>query len=116
MFFLPQFTLSSSIHLPDSNTKTRSFRVLAIIDTKKKEVTFEFKFGFDFVAAKVFGGQKFSQLSRAGLFTVFIVFYCEYTYLDFTFAFDFNRLDRQQCGEGPGRPPVSHISEYSSPS
>ena len=30
--------------------------------------------------------------------------------------FDFNRLVRQQGGECPGRPPVIHISEDSSPS
>ena len=69
-------------------------------------MTFEFYFGFDFVAAKVLRGKKFSQFSYAGLLKVFIVFAVNKLILDFTFIFDFNRLNRQQCREGPGRPPV----------
>ena len=43
------------------------------------------------------------------VYSKFCRFCCQYTYLDFAFVVDFNRLDRQQYGEGPGCPPVTYI-------
>ena len=45
------------------------------------------------------------------VYSKFLSFCCQHTYLDFTFVLNFDRLDRQQCEEGPGRQPVIPISK-----
>ena len=68
----------------------RQFRVLLIIliSIRKRSDIWIGYFEFDFVAVQSFGGIKFSQFSRAGLFKVFLVLLSIYSF-GFYFVFDF---------------------------
>ena len=79
--------------------------------TRKKSDNFIVIFKFNFADSIVFQLENESLVNYLSCWYIqsFYRFCCQYTYLDSTFVFDFNRLDRQEYGEGPGHPHVTHI-------